>query len=181
MALEVEDGSGKADAESYISVADATAYHAARGNAAWAALASDIVREQMLRRGTEYMVQEYRMRWKGVRATAVQALDWPRGLVERPDYAYAGINGYTTISGDYYFPSDEVPVEVQRACAEMALRAISTTLAPDLGAPVTREKVGPIEVEYAEGARQTTRYQAIDNILAPFLRISGGVIPVVRI
>jgi hypothetical protein len=180
MALIVEDGTGKADAESYIAVADATTYHAARGNADWAALASDTVREQMLRKATEYMVQQYRMRWKGVRATTVQALDWPRGLVERPDYAYAGMNGYTTISGDFYFPSDDVPLEVERACAELALKAISGPLAPDLTPPVTREKVGPIEVEYAQGARQTTTYQAVDNLLAPFLKIAGGFLPVVR-
>ena len=35
MALEVEDGTGKSTAESYISVADATTYHTARGNSTW--------------------------------------------------------------------------------------------------------------------------------------------------
>ncbi|MBW2635985.1 MAG: hypothetical protein JRC86_00410 [Deltaproteobacteria bacterium] len=35
MSIVVEDGTGKADAETLISVADATAYHTARGNAGW--------------------------------------------------------------------------------------------------------------------------------------------------
>lgn len=180
MALIVEDGTGLAGAESYISVADADTYHTARGNeTTWTDL--DVtVKEQLLRKATEYMVQEYRLRWKGVRATAVQALDWPRGLVERPDYAYAGMNGYTTISGDFYFPSDDVPVEVERACAELALRAASAPLGPDIGAPVLREKVGPLEVEYAQGARQTTVYQAVDNLLTPFLKMARGFLPVTR-
>ena len=39
MSIVTEDGSGRADAETFISVADASAYHADRGNAAWAALA----------------------------------------------------------------------------------------------------------------------------------------------
>lgn len=38
MALEVEDGSGKANADSYISVADADAYFAARGITLWATM-----------------------------------------------------------------------------------------------------------------------------------------------
>jgi hypothetical protein len=36
MALIVEDGTGLANAESYVSVADATTYHANIGNTAWA-------------------------------------------------------------------------------------------------------------------------------------------------
>lgn len=49
MSLVTEDGTAKADAESYCTVAFATTYHSDRGNAAWAALASDTVREQLLR------------------------------------------------------------------------------------------------------------------------------------
>lgn len=180
MAIVVEDGTGKADAESYISVADASTYHTARGNTAWAALASDTVREQMLRRATEYITGKYRLRWKGYRVSATQALDWPRSLVVRPDYAYAGSNGQTVIGGDYYFPSDEVPVEVVRACAELALRAISGPLADDLGQKVKREKVGPIENEYVDGAPATVTYTAIDNMLAPFLKSLGLFVPVTR-
>lgn len=174
MALIVEDGTGLATAESFVSVADASAYHTARGNAAWAALASDTVREQCLRRATDYIGEAYRLRWKGVRGSVTQALDWPRSLVERPDYGYAGINGYTTISGNYYFPSNEVPVEVQRACAELALKASTSTLFEDQGVPVIREKVGPIETEYASGVTQGVRYAAIDAMLAPFLRARAG-------
>jgi hypothetical protein len=181
MALIVEDGTGKADAESYIAVADATTYHANRGNTAWAGLASDTIREQHLRKAAEFMLQAYRLRWKGTRGSTTQALDWPRGLVERPDYTYAGLNGYTTISGDFYFPADEVPVEVQRACAELALRSIDGLLSADLERAVSRETVGPITVEYEKGALQTKRFEAVDNMLQPFLKPRGGFLPVTRI
>jgi hypothetical protein len=173
MALEVEDGTGKADAESYISVADASAYHEARGNTAWAGLASDTEREQMLRRATDFMTATYRERWAGYRVSTTQALDWPRYEVPIKD---------VTVGGQFpaYYASDEVPVAVQRACAELALRAIDGDLAPDLDAPVIREKVGPIETEYAVGARQSTVFRAIEGMLAPFFATSGGMLKVSR-
>ena len=178
MALIVEDGTGKSDAESYISVADADDYFSKRGNAAWAGLTTE-QKEQSLRKATDYMVQAYRLRWKGVRTVATQALDWPRAFVERLDYRYAGINGYTTIDGQYYYPSNEVPEEVKRACAEMAVRASSETLLADVGAQVKSESIGPISVTYADGARQNKAYKAVDGILATFL-MSPGAVQVLR-
>ena len=47
MTLIVEDGTGLANAESYVSVADATTYHANIGNTAWAAITSDATKEQL--------------------------------------------------------------------------------------------------------------------------------------
>jgi hypothetical protein len=174
MALVVEDGTGKADAESYISVADATTYHAARGNASWAAQASDAVREQLLRKAADYMLQVYRLRWKGVRVTTAQALDWPRNGVQRVDYAYSSANGSQTIGGSYFYPSNAVPVEVARACAELALIAITETLAPAVGRLTKREKLGPMEVEYMDHQTGYTVYRAIDGLLAPFLTSQSG-------
>lgn len=51
---------------------------------------------------------------------------------------------------------------------------------PDLAPPVTSKTVGPILVPCAEGARQTKRYQAVDQLLAPFMASAGGSIEVVR-
>lgn len=164
MSLIVEDGTGRADAESYISVVDATAYHAARGNAAWASLASDIVREQLLRKATDYMEQVYRSRWAGVRVHSTQALSWPRYNVPLEDVGY----GYA------YYASDAVPPQVKNACAELALKAATDELAPDIEQRVTREKVGDLEVQYAENGPQYTQYRAIDNLLSPLLSAVGG-------
>lgn len=167
MAIVVEDGTGLADAESYISVSDASIYHAARGNAAWAALASDTVREQCLRKATEYMLRAYGEAWDGYRVNTTQALDWPRYEVPRRDVSKVG---YLLA----FWASNEVPELVQRACAELALRAASADLMPDLTAPKIETTVGPITVKYAEGSRQSVVYSAIDTMLYPFFRAGGA-------
>lgn len=166
MAIVVEDGTGKSDAEAYISVADADTYFSKRGFALWATLTTD-QKEESLRRGTDFMSQQYRERWAGIRKTTTQALDWPRYEVPRRDV------------GDYY-ETTVVPTEVKNACAELAYRASSETLAPDLGVPVTSKTVGPISITYATGARQTKVYRAVENMLAPLLKASGSMIRVVR-
>lgn len=173
MALVVEDGSGKADAESYISVADATTYHASRGNVAWASVASDTVREQLLRKATDYMAV-YRDRWAGWRVSTMQALDWPRYEVPIKD---ASLLGQSLMA---YYPSNAVPVAVARACAELALRAIDGDLAVDLDPPVIEETIGPITTKYAEGAPQQKRFPAIDAMLLPFMTGGAGSLKVVR-
>lgn len=162
MALIVEDGTGKADAESYISVADADTYHTARGNTAWTGATA--VKEAALRRATDYLEDVYAARWKGERGDAAQALSWPRGGV--------------TVHG-FAVDEDEVPDVVSRACAELALRALSADLLADAGAQVKSETVGPISVTYADGARQSTAYKAVDASLSPYL-LAGGQIAVIR-
>lgn len=175
MTLTVETGAGSAVADSFISLAAATQYHASLGNAAWAALASDDLREQALRRATVFMESAYRQRWAGQRLTATQALSWPRAWVPMEDAP----GGYGSLPA--YYPQDSVPVAVQRACAELALKAgTGTTLAPDIKPLATRVKVGPIEKEYAAGSRQSIRFAAVDGMLAPFMCGSAGNIRLVR-
>jgi hypothetical protein len=163
MSLVVEDGTARADAESFCSVTAATAYHAARGNAAWAALASDAVREQMLRKATDYMEQVYRSRWAGAKKTTAQALSWPRYYVPIKDAVMV-----------QYYDSSSVPAVVANACAELALKAITATLAPDVGPQKRRVKVDVIETEYFESATGYIRYRAIENMLEPFLGSGSG-------
>lgn len=161
MAIVIEDGSGLANAEAYISVADADTYFSLRGNAAWAAL-TETQKEQALRRAVDYMTAVYGQRWKGERSSATQALDWPRD----------GVLGVA---------SDVVPVAVGRANAELAVRASAGDLLADQGAQVKQETVGPISVTYADGARQWIRYAMVDGLLAGLLRDGGGAqIPIVR-
>lgn len=173
MAIIVEDGTGKADAETYISVADADAYHLARANTAWAALLT-ADKEAHLRKAADHMLQAYRMRWKGSRVTGTQALDWPRAWVVRDDFEQSTLNGSQVIGSRQYYPSDDVPLEVSRACAELALRSISGELAPDVGQRTVREKVDVIEVEYDRYSSAYTQFRAVDNLLSPFLRDTGG-------
>jgi hypothetical protein len=160
MALIVEDGTGKSNSESFISVADASTYFTARAVTAWAALATDAIREAALRKATEYMTAEYRNRWQGQRTTAtVQALCWPRvGVV---------IENVT-------IDSDEVPEIIKRATAELAIRAASGDLSPDLTQGVLSEGVGPLAVTYDKSSPQATRFKQIDAMLAPFLKAGSN-------
>lgn len=170
MSLIVEDGTGLANAESYISVADATTYHAAIGNTAWAALATDALREQALRRATQYMVGRYRLSWTGTRMSATQALDWPRSLVPLRDMPFAS-----------YYPNTQVAPEVKSACASLALRTASgTTLVADQTQRKKKVKVGPIETEYADGSSAQKKYPEIDAMLKAYLKGGSGQIPMER-
>ncbi len=164
MSLVVEDGSGLAGAESYCSVAAANARHTALGNAAWTG--ADAVKEAALRRATQYMLQTYRNRWNGTRITQAQALDWPRwGVI---------------VDTRYYVLSNSVPADVANACADLALKAITEDLSPDLDRAVIRERVGPLETEYNPYSPQAKRFTAINAMLAPYLKGSSAMAEVVR-
>lgn len=164
MALEVEDGTGKANAESYCSVAFADARHLAFGNTAWTG--TDAVKEAALRRATAYMEQAYRERWKGYRVVSTQALSWPRASVVVDQFTDVGLN--------------LVPADIANACADLALKALAEDLNEDLTRGVVREKVGPLETEYDRASPQAKRFRAVDMALAPYLKSSSASFSLVR-
>lgn len=136
MTFIVEDGTGVAGATSYTTVDFANDYFADRGIATWAGNGSQ--KEAALILATDYL--DGRFTFIGQQVAFDQALEWPR-------------------TGTPY-DSDVIPVDLQKACVEYALRALTSALAPDpttdpSGQQLTkkRSKVGPIEkeVEYAEG------------------------------
>lgn len=158
MPIVVEDGTGKADAEAYVSVANCTAYCAARGLAFTGSTAHQ---EQAIVRATQWIDARYRGRWQGYRRHGRdQALDWPR-LEVIDDNAREAIDG------------DELPVEIVDATCEAAARelAVPNSLSPDLrrGGAVKRYKAGSVEVEYSASASPETVYRKIDDILAPLM------------
>lgn len=136
MAFVAEDGTGLSNATSYISIAFADTYHTDRGNAAWAS-ATEASRQAALIRATDYIDKRFGKRFKGWRQNKDQALEWPRiGALDQDEHL---LNG-----------ADAIPRQLQKACAEYALRALTTTLAPDnsdVGLSHNREKIGPIETE----------------------------------
>jgi hypothetical protein len=155
LALIVEDGTAKATSESYVSVAFADAYHLARGNAAWTG--TEPVKEAALRRGTARMDGKYRHRWPGLKATAEQALDWPRkGAADSNGFAIA---------------ANVVPTLVQHADCEYGLRALSSDFNADVdrGGAVRREKAGPVETEYEPNAPSAPTYPPITALLSGVL------------
>lgn len=138
MAITVEDGTGLADAVSYVSVADADAYLTARGTpAAWTA-AVTATKEQALVKATDYLDTRWGPAFVSSRLLATQALEWPR-------VAFYDRHG---------FEIEGLPANLVKATIEYAVRALSGALVPDLvvddrGLQVTRRRVkaGPVETE----------------------------------
>lgn len=156
MALIVEDGTGLANAASYLSVADATTYHSTYGSTGWSS-ATDAAKEAALRRATQYLDARYT--WLGVQTyPSTQALQWPR----------------SNLPGEVYYIGLWPPVRLQHACAELALRALTESLYSDqVDAQVTQKTVGPISVSYAPGSNGgQKRYSVVDDLLRPLTR--GG-------
>lgn len=174
MSLIVEDGTGKSDAESYISVADADTYHANIGNAAWPLLSST-VREQLLRKATFFMLGRYRLRWDGSRKTITQNVDWPRSLCPIKDAP-----NFHGSSASYYVDTI-VPSPVANACASLALRAATADLLADETRAKISVSVGQISTSYDPYSPVARQYKEIDAMLAPYLKNNGKTVPMVRV
>lgn len=148
----------------YGTVSGASAYHDARGTGTrWDAIADQ---DLALLRGSEYVDFNFRTRFPGWKAgQRAQVREWPRS--------------WAFDTEDNAIGPAVVPVEVEYATYEAALREGESagSLMPDYtpGSQVTREKVGPIEVEYNNptGLQSVTPIiQIIGVILAPVL--TGG-------
>lgn len=166
MAIVVEDGTGLADAETYVSVADCVAYLDGRNRPAWGLL-TDPEKEASLRVAAEYLDAKYGPRLQGSRLLVTQALYWAREGV--------------SFDGITWDPAP-LPVNLVRACCEAA--ALSGT-GTDLFEPLDRggqvveklEIVGPLteRTKWAGSAPVGTSYPAIDRLMGP-LCDSGTII-----
>jgi len=189
MAIIVEDGTGLANANSFISVAGADAYWTEVTMPALWASASNSEKEAALVQATRYMEKRFGTRYKGSRASSAQALAFPRtGLYDETGEAITGL-----------------PTSIARACAEYALASRSNPLIPPVVYPVADgslvgtgpvqrklEKVGPLteEVYFATSganaskvgsgsalvdANKFVQYPDADLLVSPFLRARGTV------
>ena len=170
MVLIVEDGTGLATAESYSSEADADTYNTAYvGDGTWTAATSG-AKEVALRQATQYLDLVYGNKWHGTRKTEAQALAWPRTGVKDCD--------------GYLIDDDSLPINLVRATAELAIKAIANTLLvdPDNSGGIKRLKqiVGPLEEEteyFSPGADATavqTQYTTVSKLLFSACLITGG-------
>lgn len=187
MTLVVEDGTGLATAEAYVSVSDADAYHIARGNQSWAdqTVPSDS-KEAALRRATAFIDATYRGRFPGYPASGRrQALEWPRigAYVTVPDNGradgllYPGGRDLVFADGVYQIASNEIPRELTAAVCEAALRELTKpgSLAPDLkrGGAIKSAGAGSARVEFFGRAPANTTFQVIDLALGALLMPSS--------
>ena len=159
--LTVEDGTGLPNADSYVSVDEADAYHAAHGNLTWAGLEVE-QKEILLRRATDYITYIFGPSFIGTRAVAGQALAWPRTSIY--DINLYGLG---------------VPRQVREATVELALTANTTPLVPNpsIGLRKKKVKVGSIEVEYDANSYTAPRFVEATMRLAQLMdiRTSNGI------
>lgn len=152
MTLVVEDGTGLATANGYVTVAFVDTHFADRGIAAWTGSTTD--KESAIVRATDYVDKRFGMKFRGFRESKSQALEWPRlSALDNDDYLFSDV--------------DEIPRQLQKGVAEYAIIALNLVLLPLPALPFSdrdpvtgavtsgvsgqvfrkREVVGPIEDE----------------------------------
>lgn len=159
MAIVVETGAIVANANSYVSLADARAYALARGVTLSAV---DATLEPILIKAMDYL-ESFDARFKGDRVERDQPLSWPRTDVVIEDWSWS---------------YDEIPRQVINA--QLAL-IIEVNAGADPFNPIpattatTRKKVGPIEVEYANpGASSKVSKTSPSTTLVNLLLAQSG-------
>ncbi len=151
--LIVEDGTNVSGADAYASSSFVDTYWAGRTTNAlatvWAA-ATQTLKDSAIRIATEYLDAKYR--WKGNTAYDSQSLLWPR------------IGVYTDRHIELTY---QVPLNVQRAVAELAARALTQDLYADTDRDnwAKSQKVGPIETTYMEGAPTEPGFPFVTSLL----------------
>lgn len=166
MAFVAEDGSGKSDANSYVSLADANTYFTDYGEPAEWTAASDSEKQVALVKGTQYLDSHYR--WvSGEIGSSTQALAWPR------DGAYD--------RHGRYIESTIVPEQVKQAACEAAVRDLQGEILGDLTQKVVEEEVsGAVRVRYDPNASQGTSYPIIDQLLTGLAASTNYEVEIVR-
>jgi hypothetical protein len=146
MALVVENGSVVAGANSYVTLAEYRDWANARGIVS---SDSDAILERQVLRAMDYFEQ---LLFIGNKANENQPLQWPR--------TEALIDGY-------YADATEIPVQVRRALYEaIKVEVDGYSEWNSQERRTLREKVGDIEIEYADNSENRTVTPALTSALS---------------
>jgi hypothetical protein len=145
--LVVEDGTGLADANSYVSLDEANAFFdTVPQTNTWSTQTDD--------QKTRLCIAATRMldacfNWNGFKINATMALQWPRNLA-RDANQYAGVfyRNPQTFLGQYYDPS-KVPAGIKQGCCEL----IRFILDPADDRTGDREGIGIDSFEVFQGVK----------------------------
>lgn len=165
MSYVVEDGSGRNDANSYVAVADADAYHVLYNNTEWAGL-TNTVKQAALLYASQYIDANFT--FDGYISREEQTMAWPR--LDAFDSESRRLTG--------------VPLKLKNAVCELALvhattEAVNATF--DRGGAVKQETVGPVSVTYMDGAGAGVTYPFLEDILGTIcVSGSNGITKIVR-
>lgn len=148
---------GSANANSYATVEEATAYHDTRLHADVWADAGTSDRTKALIMATRLLDTMYD--WAAFPTDAVQALQWPR-------------NGVLAANQLEVVPAHEIPVELKNATAELARQLLVSdrTLNSDqVDLGLTSLKAGPVAMTFREtGVEPVVVPDAVRHLLPPW-------------
>lgn len=168
MALEVEDGTGKANAESYVAAAAYRAFWVARGDAVIGAVApTDAELEADLREGFAWVNR--RRNWKGIRLQSTQAGAFPRQvLYDAEGYLVAGV------------PAAVAEAQMRAARAHRTSPLFSRT--ERVGALIEKTVEDVVSQKFAEPTRVAGNdaFDLIDALLDEFATSSRGSVRLLR-
>lgn len=168
MALVVEDGTGLATANSFITDAEFTAWASARGRLEGLTQDSGSARAPSIVLAADYLCNEQRFQWRGKRTVPTQALVWPRtGATNRDGYDIA---------------SNVVPASVKQAQCSLAwLSMTGVDLQPVLprGGRIQTKTIGPLSTTYFNDATAETVFAEAMGAIDPLL-LGGGKIMALR-
>jgi len=162
-----EDGTGKVDANSYAEVADGDAYYEGHLYAtAWTG-ATSAQKAAGLVMATRLIDAEFR--FKGVKASATQALQWPREECRDPD-------------GADDLASDAVPSAVVQATCELARELLvkDRTAAPP-GEGLKYQNVGSAQTGYDKSDTPPVISRAMLAKFGALLKAKSGAVSLVRV
>ena len=146
----VEDGTGKADSNSYITESGLTAYATDRG------ISFSVSTAVLLIQAMDFIEQQS---FKGDKLTGAQALVWPRGNVSLDGYAVA---------------TDSIPKLLADALCEVAMAIdVGSNPLATIGRAVKREKIDVIEVEYMDKAADQPWLTAAHAKLSKLIKSSN--------
>jgi hypothetical protein len=150
VALIVEDGTGVANANSFVTRAQIISYAAARG----VTIADEDASDVFAIKAMDYLAIR---QWCGVPAFVDQTTPWPRkGIVE----------GDTADDYEYTIPANIVAAQLQLALESK--NGIDLLPSRSANAQVKREKVGPLETEYFGPAAYSPDLPFVAALIAPF-------------
>lgn len=187
MSLIIETGAIVPDANAYVDVAYVDAYWAQRADTVWIAegqpgAPTTSAKEGAIIRATDYMEQVYRLLWKGSRRTKEQPLTWPRIGVFLGSPTSNG--GYAIFDNQgWVIQYNEIPNPLKLASAELAKRALTTNLIPDLQPDdmgKRMEKIGPLETHWSGGRLNYAKFRAVEGYLQDIIERSPNSIIIQR-
>lgn len=162
MALTIENGTGVANANSYVTDAEYISYAAARG----LTIGSDsVTREIELIKSMDYLFNQERV-MRGSRTLDAQENIYPRKNVYIRNVLLA---------------NDAIPKELKNAQMEGGAAAKSFDLLINKKeSNIEKSRLGQLEQSYFDGGSwETVRIERVDNYLRPLL-VSGGTMQTVR-